>query len=287
MTQKMIWRRTCTGGPWRLLLPGVVMLCNGTPTWMQRIHGALRYAGAGAVVSGATASYLHGLRQVDAEQQVHLLVPERSQPNSCGFVLVERTTRMPRSLDRQGFPTAEVTRAVLDAARRLRDTSAVTALLAEAVQVGLTTPERLSVELEAGSIRGSARPRSALRSISRGARSVPEADAMRLAVRAQLPPPRWNVRLRLTTCGRIVVPDAWFDDVGLAWEIDSYQWHLSPAGYARTVERHSSMTAAGIVVLHTLPARLRSHPAAVVAELRAAYEQTAQRPRPDVIVDPA
>jgi hypothetical protein len=23
------------------------------------------------------------------------------------------------------------------------------------------------------------------------------------------------------------VPDVWFDEVGLAWEIDSYEWHLS------------------------------------------------------------
>ncbi|WP_245818849.1 type IV toxin-antitoxin system AbiEi family antitoxin [Haloechinothrix alba] len=285
VTQKMIWARTRAGGPWSRVLPGVIMLRNGAPTRRQRLCAALRYGGAEAIVSGASASRLHGLRHAPETDQVHLLVPHGAQPNSCGYVLVERTTRMPRVVYRDGVPTAEVTRAVLDAARRMSGKDAVEAVLAESVQRGLTTPRRLSTELEAGSDRGSALPRAVLRAITRGARSVPEADAVRLVARAHLPQPEWNVRVRLPGRGTPLVPDAWFGDVGLAWEIDSYQWHLSPADYARTLERHAAMTGAGIVVLHTLPARLRSEPGAVIAELRAAYEHAARCPAPDVYVD--
>lgn len=72
----------------------------------------------------------------------------------------------------------------------------------------------------------------------------------------------------------------------MAWQIDSYEFHLSPKSYATTLERHAAMTSAGIVVLHTLPTRLRSEPAAVLEELRKTYRVAQQRPRPRLFVDP-
>ena len=78
-----------------------------------------------------------------------------------------------------------------------------------------------------------------------------------------------------------------FDDVALAWEIDSYAFHLSPQQYARTLERHARLTAHGVAILHTLPTRLRRQPLQVLAELRAAYDHAAARPRPDVHTPPA
>jgi hypothetical protein len=54
----------------------------------------------------------------------------------------------------------------------------------------------------------------------------------------------------------IATPDVWFDDVGMAWEIDSTERHLSPADYERTLDRHAAMTAANVVVLLTRPSRV-------------------------------
>ena len=73
----------------------------------------------------------------------------------------------------------------------------------------------------------------------------------------------------------LAVVDAWFDDVGLAWEIDSYEYHLSPSSYAATLARHAVLTAHGVVVLHTLPSRLHREPRRVLDELCGSYEQAA------------
>jgi hypothetical protein len=112
--------------------------------------------------------------------------------------------------------------------------------------------------------------------------SPAEGWAYRLVQQSDLPPMQWNVRL-LDPMGKLLgIPDGWMDDVALAWQIDSLEYHLSPADYELTVRRHTAMTAAGIVVVHTLPSRLRTEPREVLAELRNSYHQAMRRPRPAV-----
>jgi hypothetical protein len=148
------------------------------------------------------------------------------------------------------------------------------------VQRGFASAAELSAELAAGSSRGSALPREVLREISAGVRSVAEADARALVQRSGLPAPMWNPRL-YDGPGRFVAsPDAWFDDVAMAWEIDSLEWHLSPDDYAVTVDRRAAMMAVGIVVVHHLPSKLRKNPAQVLTDLRANHAHAAARPRP-------
>lgn len=122
-----------------------------------------------------------------------------------------------------------------------------------------------------------------LREIGDGVRSVAEAKAAQLLTRSDLPVPLWNPRI-LDRSGRFVaMPDAWFDDVGMAWEIDSIEWHVSPADYERTLDRRSAMMAEGIVVLHTQPSKLERRPHEVLADLRRTYRHAAARPRPPVL----
>jgi hypothetical protein len=75
---------------------------------------------------------------------------------------------------------------------------------------------------------------------------VAEADAAKL-LRSDLAAPLWNSRVHDRLGRFVAMPDAWFDDVGMAWEIDSVEWHVSPADYERTVDRRSAMMAEGIV----------------------------------------
>src|SRR2546430_4809310 len=161
VSDKMIWERCRPGRPWRRLLPGVVSLHNGEPTWVQQIEAALRYARRGAIVTGLAAARLHGLRRVPPFDGVHLLVPDDKQPATYGYVIVERTKRLPLAERKGGFPVAPATRAVLDAVRRMHQQGEVDALVAEAVQRRLTTPRELADELRLGSRRGASRPRSA------------------------------------------------------------------------------------------------------------------------------
>jgi hypothetical protein len=89
------------------------------------------------------------------------------------------------------------------------------------------------------------------------------------------------VSLRNTQGEHIAVPDAWFD-VGLAWEIDSYEYHFKREDYAVTISRNARYAAAGVMVLQTLPNRLHKEPASVAAELVAAHQAAAKRPCPPV-----
>lgn len=281
-----ISHRCRAGGPWRWLLPGVVALHNGPPTRDDRRRAAVLYCGV-CVLTGLDALQLHGMRRMPSPSgPVHVLVPADVRRLGAGRVLVERTHRLPPATPGR-WPLAPVCRAAIDFARRSRDRTEVRSALAEVVQRGRCTPAELNAELASGSGRGSALPREVLREISAGVRSVAEADARTLVQRSGLPIPRWNVPLRDSTGRFIATPDAWFDDVAMAWEIDSLEWHLSPEDYGATLDRRARMMAAGIVVVHHQPKKLWREPDQVLFDLRANHAHAARRPRPSVWACPS
>jgi hypothetical protein len=278
-TRSTIAHRCRSGGRWRRLAPGIVKLDNGPVTRADRRRAALLHAGRGAVLTGLDALDLHGMRRMPSPSgPVHVLIPGERRRGGCGLALVERTDRLPAPVPGR-WPLAPITRAALDAARRLAARVEVRGLLAEVVQRGCCSPAELNAELARGSDRGARLPREVLLEISDGVRSVAEADAREIAQRSGLPAPVWNAKLYDRYGRFIAMPDAWFDAVGMAWEIDSLEFHLSPADHERTLERRAAMMAEGIVVLHTLPKKL-THRADALEELRRTYAHAARSPRP-------
>ncbi len=278
VSKRTSYRRCRPGQPWQRLLPGVILLCSGRPTRGQLVEGALLYGGPEAIVTGLEACRRQGLRgPKTTADRIHLLVPAGCQVSSAGYVTVERTTRMPRPTVIDGVAMAPLVRAALDECRRFTTLDPIRALLTEAVQRGRLNPEVLIKELEDGSDRGSALPREVLRDVLRGARSVAEIDAMAVWRRTGLPEPLWNRELRNAGGRYIGTPDGYFGKVRLAWEIDSYDFHFARAQYAGTLERNSRYAAEGIVVLQTLPGRLRIEPERVAAELVAAHSAAETR----------
>lgn len=273
------YRRCRPGGPWRRLLPGVLLLQSGRPSQRQRVRAALLHCGKGSMVTGIAACHLQGVRAPNAPW-VHVAIPAGRQIRAAEFAVVERTTRLPVPVLVQGLPCAPAPRAVLDAARRMHTFDAVRTLLADAVQQRHCTVAALRDELDRGTRRGSALPRMVLAEVADGVRSVAEADARVLWCKTKLPPLMWNATVTDEHGHFLAVPDGWADDVAMAWEIDSYAFHLSPTAYRKTLERHARMTSSGIVVVHTLPTRLRKDARAVLSELHGAYRVAAQRPRP-------
>ncbi|AHH94188.1 hypothetical protein [Kutzneria albida] len=284
--QRTSYRRCLSGGPWRWLLPGIVLLAASPPTTAQRVEAALLHCGDGAMLTGVAAARRHGMRNLPDEDELHLLVRKERRVQSTGFVHVERTSNQPRPEIRDGVPLAPLGRAALDAARRMRATDPIRALLAEVVQRGRCGPVELITELDAGSQRGSALPRQVLGEVLGGARSVAESQALALWRRSKLPPAQWNTPVFDSAGDLVAIPDAWFEEVALAWEIDSVEFHLGPEGYARTLARNTRYAAAGVLVVQTLPSRLRDDPRGVLDELRAAYAAAASRPRPPVHTRP-
>jgi hypothetical protein len=284
ISQVTTYRQCQPGGRWRHLLPGVVMLARSLPTARQRIEAALTFAKHDAVVTGFQAARLYGLRRGPDPQFVHVLIPHESRVLSSGFAVLERTRFFPKAKYRDGIPLAPPTRAVLDGVRRIRDLDPVRALMIEAVQTGLTDVESLYGELNTGTKRGTALPRRVLEEIDLGAWSVAEADALEIWHEAGLPTPHRNVVIVDSDGNYVGTPDTWCDEVGLAWEIDSNEFHYSKDAYARTLERNSRYAAVGISVVQTLPSRLRKRPHEVIAELRAAYAAASTRARPPVTI---
>lgn len=277
ITSATVHANTRPGGPWQRILPGVLLLAAGPPTRTQRIQAALRYAGPGAVLTGSDALQLHGMRSVKPGGPVHVLVPHDRNVRFADGVAMERTIRLPKPLWRKEFPVAPLERAVLDAARRLHNPGEVRALIAEAVRRGAAHPATLRTELEKGSTRGATLARQILTEISDGIRSVAEGWARRLLYDSPLPKPAWNVPICGPNGDLIAVVDAWWDNAALAWTLDA--WHPSPDTHVT----NAKLTAAGITVLTTPPARLQKDPAAVLAELENALSHARARPRPTIL----
>jgi hypothetical protein len=144
----------------------------------------------------------------------------------------------------------------------------------------------LAEELRRGPAAGSALFRQALGELGNGIRSTAEADLRDLVSRSGLPAPMFNARLH---AGKVLLAaaDAWWPEEGVAAEVDSREWHLSPADWERALRRHVRLTAHGILVLHFTPKQIRAEPAAVAAAIRAALDAARAGGQPRVRALPA
>ncbi|GAA5128632.1 hypothetical protein GCM10023320_47880 [Pseudonocardia adelaidensis] len=287
LPETTVYRRCRDGGPWQRLAPGILLMATGHPTPDQLATAAVMHGGPGSMITGLHACHRYGVRRGPAlPPALHLLVPHARQVRNTELMHVERTARLPAPIVRGGFPLAPPARAVIDAARRLRSRREITELVSDAVQRRLCTVTQLSAELTESGRRGSSTPRKVLQDVSAGVLSAAEADAKKLWQRSGLPEPWWNARVHDADGNLLGIADAWWDDVCLAWEINSFEWHLAPQDYAREQEKRARFAAAGVTVLPTLPRRLRTHRAQVIDELRKSYASAASRPRPDVRASP-
>jgi hypothetical protein len=286
MTIDALRHRLRAGGPWQRLLPGVFLTVTGTPTADQRDVAAMLYAGSGGLITGPAALRRWGLR-MQATTMVDLLIPAAKQRRSTGFVRVHLTTRMPDQVLTAGaVRVAPLVRAVADTARGLTTLADVRALVAAVVQQGKCPAELLARELEEGPVQGSALLRTAVSDVYDGIRSSPEADLKDLLARAKLPMPMFNPRLY--SGGEFIAsPDGWWPDAGVAAEVDSREYHLSPQDHERTLERDARMAARGITVLHFTPRQIRIQPTKVAAVVRSALAATHGRPPLSIRAVPA
>jgi hypothetical protein len=257
------------GGPWQRMLPGVYLTVTGEPGLDQRLMAALLYAGEGSLVTGLAALRHYRVAALQT-RLVDVLIPAGRKRASREFVVVHRTTCLPRACGVHGpIQFVSPARAAADAARGLARLADVRAVVAGPVQRGLCSAGQIESEVERGPHRHSGLLRAALAEVADGIRSPAEGDLRVLLRRARVPAALFNPELYLG--GRLVaVPDAWWPEAGIAVEVDSRAWHLSPGDWERTLRRHAEMTAAGILVLHFSPARIKDEPQEVIATIRAA-----------------
>jgi hypothetical protein len=279
MKDTAMQHRVRVGGPWRVLLPGVYIAANGVPSVSQKEMAALLYAGRGSLITGSMALMHHSIRSGSAfDGVIDVLVPADRQRLSTGFARLHRTARMPPRVCFSGPVRLTLApRAVADTVRQLTELRDVRAVVADAVQLGRCTVRQLAEELRDGPMRGSAMFRSVLAEVADGIRSTAEGDLGELIRIARLPRPMFNPSLY---AGDVFLgkPDAWWPDAGVAGEVDSRAWHLSPDDWDRTRQRHDRMAAAGIIVLHFSPREIRREPERVTQMIRGALDRGLARP---------
>jgi hypothetical protein len=244
------------------------------------------FAGANSLITGPAALLNYRIIR-SAPRVVDVLIPQERRLTGPGFVVIHRTRRMPQTAFCDGpVRYAPAERAVADTVRAMtaRDLAAVRAVVAGAVQQGRCTIADLAAELQAGPVRGSAAFRGVLAEVIDGVRSPAEADLRNLIRASELPQPLYNPKLYLPGGVFLAQPDAWWPDHGVAAEVDSREWHLSPADWENTMARHARMSAAGIVVLHFSPRQQRDQPAEIIVTVASAL--AAGRPLPAITARP-
>jgi hypothetical protein len=247
---------------------------------------AMLHAGPHSVITGWAAMRRFGLKVPDAPL-VDVLVPHNQRPQSAGFVRVHRSMRLPEFSCVDGVIRFVMpARAVADTARGLAGLRDVRALVAGAVQRQWCSLTELNQELEQGPSAGSALLRQVLSEVADGIRSIAEGDLHDLIVSARLPTPMYNARL-FAGSTLLAVADAWWPAAGVAAEVDSREWHLSPEDWEQTLARHAKMTAARILVLHFTPRQIRTEADEVAAIIKEALDGAADRTRPSIRALPA
>jgi very-short-patch-repair endonuclease len=288
MPKSTISRWTRTGGRWQRLLPAVYLIHRGRPTADERLHAAVHYSARSAMFTGLAALHLHGLRNVPvplADARLHLLVPARQQTQSAGFVLLERTTRLPHSTVRGGFPVAPLPRALFDAGRRTPDRQSIRGFVLEAVQRRLIDIDDLRAEVVAGPRQWTALLRDTLGEGAASVRSEPEAALRSLIRGSGLEEPLWNPRLETPAGEFIAEPDGYYPALALALEVDSRRYHFTNSDhYDQTWRRHARYAAHGIAVLRLMPVDISRNPRAVRSTIRAAMAAQAGKPLPPLRV---
>lgn len=288
LTAETLRWRTRSGGRWQTVLPCVYATFTGPLTETQRYQAAVLFGGTNAVLTGVPALRLQRLvRDRDAAPTVvPVLVPHSRRPRSTQQVTLMRTRRPVTVRYRDDIPLAEPTRAVVDACRLEHDLDTVRGLLMCFLRTPKVTVESLGQEIEAAGRRGTGLLWQALRDYGAGVRSVAEAQAREKILQLPIPEPLFNPDLYLPDGTFLVRPDAYWPDAGLAFEVDSLEFHGDFHGWEETQRRHARMTARGLLVVHASPRRIGSDWPVLSAEVVAAYWAGIARPTPAVVVRP-
>ena len=231
-------------------------LTSDTLTGADKVAAALTYAGPHAALSGAAALAESGVKRISRPERLLVLVPADVAKVSARWVQVRRSVRPFAVQQWYGPRRVEVARAVSDLAVTTKRLDDVRALVARVVRDGHCTLDELGAELEAGPRRGSKHLRQALEEVGWGAASAPEAQAARLLRNAGITGFRQNVAIALPGGGRYEADLLW-PALRAVLEIDSMEYHLGPAEWRGTMDRHLVLETLGYSVIHRPPSALR------------------------------
>ncbi|MEU0002755.1 hypothetical protein ABZ079_00215 [Streptomyces sp. NPDC006314] len=303
------------GGPWRQLLPNVVLLHPGPPTNEERLHGALLYAArasapgvpvqptaesphrplyAEAMITGLAALTLYGFSATPplSLDHVDVLVPRLRRLRSTGYVRVLRSPALPTPRVVTGLPVAPVPRALADAVAALTDAETVRRLLTEAVRGGHCEPSAVVQELTQAKLLNRPHVVDAVDSLVAEGRSIAEDRLYRMVHEYGLPDPVWNVDLRLPGGPHLGGLDAYWPDQAVAVELDTRaprqgHRHDDEEVWSEYARKREHLERLGITVVYVTPKKLRDAREQQAAVVRTALMAAGDRdPAAYVVVLP-
>ncbi|MES4890207.1 hypothetical protein [Streptomyces sp. NPDC096012] len=299
-------------GPWRQLLPDVVLLHPGAPTGEERLHGALLYAAreaapavpaqptaesphrplyAEAMITGLAALAVYGFSAAPPPlslDRVDVLVPRSRRLRSTGFVRVLRTSALPTPRVVAGLPVAPVPRALADAVAELADAESVRRLLTEAVRAGHCEPAAVVRELTQAKLLNRPHVVDAVDSLVAEGRSIAEDRLYRMVREYGLPDPAWNVDLRLPGGPHLGGLDAYWPNQAVAVELDTRAPRQDEdALWSEYARKREHLERLGITVVYITPKKLRDAMEQQAAVVRTALMASGDRdPAAYVVVLP-
>lgn len=257
-------------GRWQRVHRRVYSTTTGGLTRTQQLWAALLYAGDGAVLSHWTAAELHGLTE-RVDSVIHVTIPaDRRIADTSGL-------RLHRSWSLDDFQVhpghllrrTRVERTVLDLLQTARTVDQAFALVADACQRRLTTPQRLSAAL-------ARRPKTrwrallciALDEIAAGSHSVLEHKFVVLNRRHGLPSFQRQLQLRTDRIRRWL--DCDYAPIPVRVELDGRLGHERVLERWRDMSRDNAAALADRTVLRYGWADVTSRPCAVAGQVAAA-----------------
>jgi hypothetical protein len=262
---------------WRTVCRGLVVTHNGQLTREQQLWVAVLAAGEGAVLAGVAAAAEGGVRGLRAER-LDVLVPaarrasvrlRRLPPDMTG-VRVHRTAILPAAHQQVGRPPrTTIARSVVDAAAWASTAREAQLVLATACQQRRVLPSEVAEVLAIlPTVRRRRLMLTTLTDIEGGAEALSEIDFALLCRRYQLPEPDRQVH-RTDCSGRRRYLDAYWPERRLHVEVDGAH-HLDARQWAADMVRQNEVWIAGDRILRFPAWLIRTDPAAVVDQLRAA-----------------
>jgi very-short-patch-repair endonuclease len=241
-------QRSVHAGRLHVVLPGVYAVGHPTLSWRGRLRAALLWGGEDAVLSHITAAGLWELL-ASASVKVHITLP-RGARKSREWVRVHHTREMPARSEVNGFPVTSIGRTLIDLAGSLPR-----ARLERAVEHAARM-SRLDFRTLAQS-RGNSGA-AALRAVAAqfdplAPQTNPgiERAFLRLIRKERLPKPRINVQV-----GPYAVDFLWAQQ-RLIVELDSLEFHRTPAVFESDRKRDIDLKRLGYTVIRITHRRLR------------------------------
>lgn len=277
-------RHRVRSGHWQVVLPGIYLCHPGEPARRQRLMAALLYCGPDAAIDAADACRFHGIKGVAVDDRfIHVAVPLDSPARTTGWVVVRRARNF-RVVRTEMLRYVDPATAVIAAARQARSSRAALAVVSEAAQRRIASPDELLTAHLLGPRRSARLVDAAIEQIRGGARSVPEAEFRTLAVAMPTLPRLLYNRLLLMPDGRRISPDALAPDAPLIHETNGRVAHEREDLFEDMQIRHDYFTTWGFTALHNTPRRIYRDGRSVISEFERCYVRLAGTGWPEGVV---